>query len=242
MCPLLVGTASRADWPAARSERKRRNRVRIVLDASSRANALGTQMKMRRIAYLRSGLLSLAVTSFVVAHPAGAPVDVKGRAQSAGRPVEDTVVWLDAPGAPARPQAGRVVLDQRNLAFSPHVIVVRTGTIIDFPNDDRVFHNVFSFRDGKQFDLGMYPVGSLRRVTFERPGLSRIFCNIHPNMAAYVMAVDSPYFARSDRSGAFTIADVPDGIYTYHAWRPGAATELTGTWTPTAGLLAIDWP
>ena len=96
------------------------------------------------------------------------------------------------------------MLDQRNLSFSPHVLVVRVGTTVDFPNNDRVFHNVFSFRDGKRFDLGMYPVGTMQQVTFDQPGLSRIFCNIHPNMAAYVLTVDSPYFARADESGAFT--------------------------------------
>ena len=120
------------------------------------------------------------------------------------------------------------MLDQRNLTFSPHVLAVRVGTTVEFPNRDRVFHNVFSFHDGKRFDLGMYPVGTVRHVTFGKPGLSRIFCNIHPNMAAYVMAVDSGYFAVSDASGRFVIAAVPPGTYTYHAWRPGGAT-LTGS-------------
>ena len=199
-------------------------------------------MKMRRIARLGGGLFLLAATGSVLAVAAGAPpVDLKGLARVAGRAAEDTVVWLEAPNAPARPPAGPVVLDQRNLAFSPHVLVVRVGTAVDFPNDDRVFHNVFSFRDGKRFDLGMYPVGSSRKVTFDQPGLSRIFCNIHPNMAAYVVAVDSPYFGRADRSGDFIIADVPAGTYKYHAWRPGAAAELTGTWTSTAGALTIEW-
>jgi hypothetical protein len=101
---------------------------------------------------------------------------------------------------------------------------------------------VFSFRDGKVFDLGMYPIGALKHVRFDRPGLSRIFCNIHPGMAAYVMAVDSPYFAVSDQSGAFTIAAVPSGSYRYHAWRPGAA-QLTGTWSSTsAAPLSVTWP
>jgi plastocyanin len=163
-------------------------------------------------------------------------------AREGDRPAADTVVWLDAPNAPARPGTERAVLDQRNLSFSPHVLVVRTGTTVDFPNNDRVFHNVFSFRDGKRFDLGMYPVGALLHVTFDRPGLSRIFCNIHPNMAAYVLTVDSPYFARADESGAFTIAAVPAGRYTYHAWRPGATKDLTGSWTSTDGPILIVWP
>ena len=169
-------------------------------------------------------------------------LDLHGMARTGDRPAPDTVVWLEAPNAPSQRDPARVTLDQRNLSFSPHVLVVRVGTTIDFPNNDRVFHNVFSFRDGKRFDLGMYPVGALRHVTFDQPGLSRIFCNIHPNMAAYVMTVDSPYFARADASGAFTIAAVPAGSYTYHAWRPGAAGELTGVWRSTDGSLLIAWP
>jgi plastocyanin len=168
--------------------------------------------------------------------------DLHGTARAARGSARDTVVWLDAPSAASAPRAdgSRVVLDQRNLTFIPHVLVVRVGTTVDFPNNDRVFHNVFSFRDGKRFDLGMYPVGTMRRVLFDQPGLSRIFCNIHPNMAAYVLTVGSPYFARADETGA--IAGVPAGSYTYHAWRPGAAAELSGTWTSTSGPLQIVWP
>ena len=92
---------------------------------------------------------------------------------------------------------------------APHVLAVRVGTVVEFPNNDRVFHNVFSFHDGKQFDLGLYPVGTMRRVTFDHPGLSRIFCNIHPNMGAHVMVVDTPYFTVSDDDGRFTIAGDP---------------------------------
>jgi plastocyanin len=168
--------------------------------------------------------------------------DLRGVARAGGRPVADTVVWLDAPNAPPPAAPPRAVLDQRNLRFSPRVLVVRAGTLVDFPNNDRVFHNVFSFRDGKRFDLGLYPVGALRQVMFDRAGLSRVFCNIHPNMAAYVMTVDSPYFARSDEAGAFTIAGVPAGTYTYHAWRAGAPAEVTGSWASTDGTLAITWP
>jgi hypothetical protein len=108
------------------------------------------------------------------------------------------------------------------------VLVVRVGTTVEFPNNDKVFHNVFSFRDGKKFDLGMYPKGAVKRITVDKPGLARLFCNIHPNMAAYVMAVDSPYSAVTNEDGTFTIAGVPPGTYTYHAWRPGGQ-PLTGS-------------
>jgi plastocyanin len=187
-------------------------------------------------------LACLAVALSLTGADAGAPgFDVHGTARAGSQLLPDVVVWLEAPNLPAGIPAGKVVLDQRNLSFIPHVLAVRVGTIVDFPNDDRVFHNVFSFRDGKRFDLGMYPVGALRHVTFDRPGLSRLFCNIHPNMAAYVQAVDTPYFAVSDRSGSFTIASVVPRSYTYHAWRAGS-TELTGTWSPAGDApLTVDW-
>jgi plastocyanin len=170
-----------------------------------------------------------------------AGTDLHGTARSARGPLADAVIWLDAPGLPPDNPRPRVVLDQRNLMFSPHVLVVRVGTTVEFPNHDRVFHNVFSFRDGKIFDLGLYPVGATQHVVFDHAGLSRLFCNIHPNMAAYIMVVDSPYFAVSDPSGAFSIASVAPGSYAYHAWRPGE-TELSGSWSSSLPPLAVEWP
>ena len=90
---------------------------------------------------------------------------------------------------------------------------------------------MFSFRDGKKFDLGMYPTGSVKRIVFDKPGLARLFCNIHPNMAAYIMAVDSPSFAVSNEKGAHD-PECPPGTYTYHAWRPGGQ--------PLTGSISVD--
>jgi plastocyanin len=158
------------------------------------------------------------------------PLDLVGTTRVGERPEPNAVVWLETAAAPGR-ETRKVVLDQKNMSFSPHVLAVRVGTTVEFPNRDRVFHNVFSFHDGKRFDLGMYPVGTTRDVTFGKPGLSRIFCNIHPNMAAYVLAVESPYFAVSDDRGTFNITGVPAGTYTYHAWRAGGGQPLTGSVT-----------
>jgi plastocyanin len=169
------------------------------------------------------------------------PFDLAGTTRVGERPEPNAVVWLESAAASGR-ETRKVVLDQRNMAFSPHVLAVRVGTTVEFPNRDRVFHNVFSFHDGKRFDLGMYPVGAVKDVTFGKPGLSRIFCNIHPNMAAYVMAVDSWYFAASDASGRFLIAGVPPGTYVYHAWHPGGAT-LTGSARVDGDTpLEVLWP
>jgi plastocyanin len=165
------------------------------------------------------------------AHLGAAERQIRGVVSAAGRPAANVVVWLEAPGAPPARDAKKVVLDQRQLKFSPQVLAVRAGTTVLFPNNDRVFHNVFSFHHGKVFDLGLYPVGDSKLVKFDKPGLSRIFCNIHPNMAAYVFVVDSPYFAVSDESGAFVLPAVPAGQYTYRAWRSASTDYLSGVWS-----------
>ncbi len=188
----------------------------------------------------------LVATSIVVAlaatTAAAPPPELAGTVRVGGKLQADAVVWIDAADAPSPATPPRALLDQRNLMFSPHVLAVRVGTIVDLPNNDLVFHNVFSFHDGKKFDLGLYPVGTSKRLTFERAGLSRLFCNIHPAMAAYVMAVDSPYFAVSDKRGHFAIKDVPAGTHPYRAWRPGGEI-VTGKVVVGAGTpLDVTWP
>jgi plastocyanin len=168
--------------------------------------------------------------------------DLSGTAAVGTKAIADAVVWLDAPGAPRPTHEPQPVLDQRNIQFFPHVLAVQVGTKVRFPNDDRVFHNVFSFHEGRPFDLGLYPVGTVRDVAFDLPGLSRIFCNIHPQMAAYIMVVDTPYFAVSDEAGRFAIRGVPPATYPYHSWRPGGTT-LTGTVEVRSGAaLEVRWP
>ena len=187
-------------------------------------------------------LLALTLFSCLLANPV-LGVELTGDAKSAGKPVQNAVIWLEASAAAPFVQTRPVVLNQKNLDFDPHVLAVRVGTKVNFPNNDKVFHNVFSFRDGKKFDLGMYPEGTSKPVVFDKAGLSRIFCEVHPHMAAYVMAVDTPYFAVSDEHGSFKISGVPPGTYTYRAWRPGTQTPLTGSLTVDASHpLAIQWP
>src|SRR5262245_16808514 len=98
----------------------------------------------------------------------GASAELTGTVQVSNKPAQNAIVWLDVSEAPAQAQPSRVVLDQRNLAFSPHILAVRVGTTVEFPNNDKVFHNVFSFRDGKKFDLGMYPKGMSKRIVFDK--------------------------------------------------------------------------
>ncbi len=136
-----------------------------------------------------------------------------------------TVVWLAPIGTavePVKVAPLHAVLAQKNKAFEPHMLVITKGSTVDFPNHDPWFHNVFSLFDGKRFDLGLYEAGTSRTVHFDREGVSFIFCNIHPEMSAVVVVLGSPYFATTDKRGAFTIANVPPGHYMLHVWNESA--------------------
>jgi plastocyanin len=180
---------------------------------------------------------SVALSSGIAAQPAN---ELVGTIRATGQAVANAVVWLEGSAPAQRPN--RAVLHQRSLKFAPQVLAISAGTVVDFPNDDRVFHNVFSFKDGKRFDLGIYPVGATKQVTFSEPGVSRLFCNIHPNMAGYVVVVDSPWFATSDAKGAIQIPDVEPGDYKWRAWR-AAGPLLDGSITVRPGaVLEVGWP
>jgi hypothetical protein len=132
------------------------------------------------------------------------------------------VIWLTPRESTHPVAAGKLELPpqliQRNKQFEPQLVVVQVGTVVEFPNKDHFFHNVFSLHDGKRFDLGFYEAGSSRSVRFDHLGISFLFCNIHPEMSATVVAVDTPYFGLSDRTGRVVIPGVPDGAYVLHVW------------------------
>jgi plastocyanin len=148
----------------------------------------------------------------------------------------NVAIWL----TPLDPQGGTVSysspsqksarLVQRNKTFAPHFLVVPVGTTVEFPNQDPFFHNIFSLYDGRRFDLGLYEAGKTRTIRFDRPGVSYLFCNIHAEMSAVVLSVDTRYFATSDQSGKVIIRNVPDGRYQLNVWyersSPGELSEL----------------
>jgi plastocyanin len=113
---------------------------------------------------------------------------------------------------------------QKNKTFDPHLLVIPAGSDVEFPNKDPFFHNVFSMFDGKRFDLGLYEAGTSKTLRFDRPGVSFLFCNIHSEMSAVIVTVDSPYYAVSDSKGRVNIPGVPAGRYTLHVWREGSTT------------------
>lgn len=122
---------------------------------------------------------------------------------------------------------------QKNTMFEPSVLAVPVGTTVEFPNLDPFFHNVFSYSKTKKFDLGRYPAGESEDVTFDKPGIVQIFCEIHYSMRAYVHVLNTPLYAVSDERGRFKIPDVPKGEYTMHVWQENLP-EITKQVTVTA--------
>lgn len=109
-------------------------------------------------------------------------------------------------------------LDQRNISFVPHLLPIVVGTTVRFPNSDLVFHNVFSYSKPKTFDLGRYPKGKSKTITFDKPGIVKVFCEIHSQMSAIVIVLENSYFSLTDDGGKFSIPDVPPGTYKLTAW------------------------
>ncbi len=143
------------------------------------------------------------------------------RARRSSTP-KDVVVYLEGTGTrnAARAQAKRPELWQINQSFEPHVLGVPVGATVDFPNGDLVYHNVFSYSKPKKFDLGYYGKGKSKNVTFDRPGIVQVFCDIHSTMSAYVLVVDTPFVTQPDENGDYVISNVPSGNYTLKVWHP----------------------
>ncbi len=147
------------------------------------------------------------------------------------------VVYLEAAPLPAfsEPAPGRAVLDQKNETFLPYVLAVTVGSTVDFPNDDRTYHNVFSLSKPKRFDLGRYPRGQSRSVRFDKPGIVRVFCEIHSQMSAWILVFAHPYFATTDAAGRYHVDDVPAGSYTLAVWNDGEVRARREVRVPADG-------
>lgn len=184
----------------------------------TRARSAAITKPLAVILFLCLGMRALhAQNALVLAHVTVEHADSKSKAPGSN----NAVVWLEpikveVPLPASKPFKYR--LTQRDKQFQPHVMAVPVGAAVEFPNKDPFFHNVFSLYDGKRFDLGLYEAGRSRTVHFDRPGVSFIFCNIHPEMNAYVLALETPYFAVSDSKGEIRISDVVPGHYRLRAW------------------------
>ena len=214
----------------------------------------------------------MAAAALVLATPGAAAagatggLDLRVRDRD-GRGVPDVVLVATATepshAEPAR-IAGTAVMDQQNRKFVPHVLVVRTGTVVAFPNHDKVSHQVYSFSPSRRFQLPLYKGEAHSPLTFDTAGLVVLGCNIHDEMVGYIYVTDSPYFATTDAEGNAELRGLPPGTYRIEAWGPRVADRadtlarqvaVTGTETvpvewrltkalrprPSPGPMDVDW-
>jgi plastocyanin len=178
-------------------------------------------------------LVALAALPGVVlsAEGGGGVGIVKGTITIGGKPAPDAVVSIE--GVPAEhvkaqiaiTKAQKKIMDQRNTKFIPTVLAMMVGGTVDFPNNDSTWHNVYSKGGANNFDIGLYPPGETRSAKFEKPGVSRILCNAHPNMEAFIVVKEHPYFSAADKRGDFRVDGVPLGNYRVQVWHPQLGTR-----------------
>jgi plastocyanin len=155
--------------------------------------------------------------------------------------LEDFVVYIDqpVPGGKASGDAAKVV--QKEAAFEPHVLPVMVGTTIRWPNEDDIYHNVFSMSDTKEFDLGLYKTEKEPALIFDKPGRVDVFCGIHSKMHCIILVVPSSYFVKVDVKRRFTISDVPAGTYKLRAWHERLPSRTLEVTVPETGEVKVDF-
>lgn len=213
---------------------------------------------MRRQALTRILTVSLFTGAACVVFAQGRPssstakvtahIEMSRSAASTGKRmpgVPPAVLWLKplTPGVASQwttaPRTGYTLL-QKDKMFTPHLLVVPTGSVVQFPNADPFFHNVFSLFNGQRFDLGLYEAGKTKAVTFSREGVSYIFCNIHSDMSAVVVSLSTPFYSIADAHGTFHIDGVPVGEYELHVWMEGEQQSNLDRWTRRLSILGGD--
>lgn len=188
-----------------------------------------SSQSFRSVAWI---LLTVTGISLPVGADSSAGRDIHGRITGQAAPLDGLVDFRDAvvffrpvSGATAPLQPTEVVMRMEDKAFNPAVVAVVAGSVVRFPNSDPILHNAFSTSTSTAFDLGFYGAGEERAVTFAEAGLVRVYCNVHHSMAAYVMALDTPYFTRPDATGRFSLRIPGDAEGTLYIWHPQARVE-----------------
>jgi plastocyanin len=162
--------------------------------------------------------------------------------------VRDFVVYIESTAGTNTAIAEKPVavvttrkINQKGAMFSPRVLPVMVGTTVEWPNQDSIFHNVFSISDAKPFDLGLYKHPEVKRVTFDKPGRVDAFCSIHKAMNCIILVVETPYFAATDDQGRYTITSVPPGTYRLKAWHERLPRQVKEVIVPNSGEVRVDF-
>lgn len=172
---------------------------------------------------------------------------VKGSITVGGKPSGEVVVSVEGVGkANLKAQISdlkskKAVVDQRELGFVPRVSAVLVGSTVEFPNNDKTFHNVFSNSEAKRFDLGLYASGKSRSVVLDKAGVVKVLCNVHPNMEAYVVVKNHPYYAVTNSRGNYSLNGIPLGKYRLEVWHPDFGVKVVPFALVREGeVLALD--
>jgi plastocyanin len=172
---------------------------------------------------LRGTLEVPSMTTGAKLHPyPGRANSMPGSSRAQGA-VTDAVIYVEKlPASATDPKAlgPEPELGQKDQAFVPRVLAIERGTTVSFPNHDPIFHNVFSVSPNKRFDLGKYPRGQTRHVRFDKPGLVNVYCDIHSDMAAYILVLPNHAFTQPAADGSFSLPDLPAGSYSIKVWHP----------------------
>ena len=189
-------------------------------------------MPMPSLRFYRFASMATLLAASATAGAVGVVVQVT---DAAGKPVENAVVYAEADGGQTLPSPRKPgEISQKGLKFHPLVSVIQTGSMVYFPNNDKVRHHIYSFSPAHKFDQKLYSGTTAEPQTFEKAGVVVLGCNIHDKMLAYVRVVDTPYFAKTDASGA-AMVDAPAGKYMLKAWHP----DMTGNQQPLEQPLAV---
>jgi plastocyanin len=196
-----------------------------TVPASARAAAAGT---------IR-GQVDIKRTPTVV-EPRPDVSSLGGAMRAAAPEVRPAVVYLEtAPVAAVERDDSHATMVQRNETFVPHVLAVTVGTTVDFPNVDRVYHNVFSLSRARPFDLGRYAAGSSKSIRFDRPGVVQVFCDIHSHMSAYILVFAHRFYAVTDDEGRYRLDGVPPGVHSVAMWYEGVVRDSRSVTVPDNG-------
>lgn len=168
--------------------------------------------------------------------------EIHGTVASSVGKLTNAVVYIEKiEGKSFLPPKEPVVLNQTGLKFVPHILPVIVGTAVSFPNGDVVMHNVFSPGYTKKFNLGTYPPGSSKIRKFEGPGVVLLLCNIHHEMSAFIVVVETPYLAVTDQNGNYVIKDVPPGKYKLTVWHEQMKPQVKEIEAPNQGIITINF-